>query len=207
MSIFSALELRTTIAQGSVSTGAVNTVLDSYGENSRVTSNWDTMQRELHCCGGNNFNTGYTDWRNTKIGRNGSVPDTCCHYDSPGCGAGILNKTPTEVRQTFRMTMRFLTLLKIHMVFQARNLIFVDGCLTILKTRLQDDVIGMMISYAVIGVILAVIELITVVLACSYVAQITRKRRREDKMWRHGTADHQGGGDDATDALNHETVC
>ena len=39
----------------------------------------------------------------------------------------------------------------------------------------------MMIVYAVIGVILGLVELITVVLACAYVAQITRKRRREDK--------------------------
>ena len=41
----------------------------------------------------------------------------------------------------------------------------------------------MMIVYAVIGVILGLVELITVVLACAYVAQITRKRRREDKGW------------------------
>ena len=39
----------------------------------------------------------------------------------------------------------------------------------------------MMIVYAVIGVVLGLVELVTVVLACAYVAQITRKRRREDK--------------------------
>ena len=51
------------------------------------------------------------------------------------------------------------------------------------QDKLETDVLPMMIVYAVIGVILGLVELITVVLACAYVAQITRKRRREDKGW------------------------
>ena len=78
--------------------------------------------------------------------------------------------------------------------------------MTVLHAKLKEDVIPMMIVYACIGVLLAIIELITVVLACAYVAQITRKMNREEKMWRHGTADHDGA-PDATDALNHETMC
>ena len=67
--------------------------------------------------------------------------------------------------------------------------------------------IPMMIVYACIGVVLAILELITVVLACAYIAQITRKQRREDKMWRHGTADHNNE-PECTDGLNAgETMC
>ena len=76
-----------------------------------------------------------------------------------------------------------------------------------MKLILQDDVIPMMIVYACIGVVLAIVELITIVLACAYIAQITRKINREDKMWRHGTADHNND-QDCTDALNRgETMC
>jgi len=81
----------------------------------------------------------------------------------------------------------------------------VDGCLALLQTRLDSDVVNMMIVYACVGVLLALVELISVVLAAAYVAQITRKIKREDNMWRHGTADRKDRDD--TDALNHETVC
>ena len=82
------------------------------------------------------------------------------------------------------------------------------GCLDILKDRLKDDVIPMMIVYACVGVLLALVELITTVLACAYIAQISRKRRREDQMWRHTAGG--GGNDDETDNLRSsrgETVC
>jgi hypothetical protein len=57
---------------------------------------------------------------------------------------------------------------------QIINRIFVNGCLTLLQYQLETDVVPMMVGYAVVGVILALVELITVVLASAYVAQITR---------------------------------
>jgi hypothetical protein len=56
--------------------------------------------------------------------------------------------------------------------------------MTLLKDQLESDVLPMMIVYACVGVILALVELITVVLASAYVAQINRRRRREEKTWR-----------------------
>ena len=63
-SIFTALELRTTVAHGgTVSPSAVANELIKYGEDSTTTGNWDELQRDLHCCGGTNFNTGYEGYR------------------------------------------------------------------------------------------------------------------------------------------------
>jgi hypothetical protein len=62
-SIFTALELRTTVAHGDSATTSVNDELNSYGVDSTVTANWDNLQRDLHCCGGHGFQTGYTDYR------------------------------------------------------------------------------------------------------------------------------------------------
>ena len=67
-SIFTALELRTTVAHGgSVPPGDVANELNKYGEDSGTTANWDELQRDLHCCGGSNFNTGYEGWRSVKL--------------------------------------------------------------------------------------------------------------------------------------------
>ena len=43
-----------------------------------------------------------------------------------------------------------------------------------LQDQLENDVVPMMVGYAVVGVILALVELITIVLASAFVAQITR---------------------------------
>ena len=183
-SIFTALELRTTVAGPTVTANAVNEDLRRYGIDSGITSKWDDLQEDMQCCGGSNFDTGYTDYRNTPIGRNSSVPDSCCHTPTPGCGKDIFRENEENVRTK----------------------IFVHGCITMLKNKLDNDVIPMMIVYAVIGVILALVEMITIVLASAFVAQIGRKRRREEKMFRHGNAGADYN-DDVTDALNHETVC
>ena len=187
ISIFTALEVRTKVAQANVGLVAVNEDLAKYGVDAGVTSKWDTLQTDLHCCGGNNFLTGYNDYRNTPIGRNSSIPDSCCHQRTVGCGNGIFRLQEAEIR----------------------NRVFMDGCLTILKDRLENDVIPMMIVYACVGVLLAIVELVTVVLACAYIAQITRKINREDKMWRHGTADHENDGDviDHLRSDKNETMC
>lgn len=185
-SIFTSLELRTVVAQGAVGSSTVNKDLVNYGVVPSITNKWDSLQRDLHCCGGNNFLTGYTDYRNTPIGANSSVPDSCCHIISQDCGKNIFNQVDDQIR----------------------NDIFVDGCLTVLMTKLEDDVIPMLVVYACVGVVLALVELITVVLASAYVAQITRRMSREDNHWRTGDAGRSGSpGHDEADQLNHETVC
>jgi hypothetical protein len=178
-SIFTALELRTTITKADIGSAAVREDLDKYNLDSATTAKWDILQRDLHCCGGNNFLTGYRDYKNTQIGANNSVPDSCCHSVTEGCGRDIFTKVDSQIR----------------------NIIFVDGCLTVLRSKLEEDVTPMMIIYACIGVLLAITELITVVLCCAYIAQITRKLKREENMFRPANASEEH------DPLDHETVC
>ena len=98
------------------------------------------------------FIAGYNDYRSTPIGQNFSVPDTCCHTVAPNCGHYIFKDSTEQILQK----------------------IFVHGCLTVLQDQLENDVVPMMVGYAVVGVILALVELITIVLASAFVAQITR---------------------------------
>ena len=53
----------------------------------------------------------------------------------------------------------------------------------IIKDKLEDDVVPMMVGYAGLGVVLAVIELICVVLASAYVAQIRRFKPANDNIF------------------------
>lgn len=183
VSIFISLELRTTISQAGITAASVNEDLNRYGIDRSITAKWDELQRYLHCCGGNNYLIGYNDYRSTPLGQNFSVPDSCCHEPHDGCGRGIFSMSSELIR----------------------NKIFVNGCMTLLKDQLESDVLPMMIVYACVGVILALVELISVVLASAYVAQINRRRRREEKTWRINDDDRVG---DAADGLTSMgTVC
>jgi hypothetical protein len=158
--IFSALELRKVLAEAAASHSNVNYDLNRYGIEIYITAKWDAMQRYLHCCGGNNYMVGYKDYRSTPIGANFSVPDSCCFEYYEGCGYQIFHKSDVEIA----------------------NIIFTHGCLTLLKDQLLHEVVPIMISYALIGAISAVVQLASVALASAYVAQISRRRLREKQQ-------------------------
>lgn len=169
-SIFISLELRTTIEQAGVGAADVQKDLVLYGENPAITAKWDELQRYFHCCGGNNFLTGYNDYRTTPIGQKGNLPDSCCHEQHEGCGRGILRETPEEIR----------------------NKVFVNGCLTLLRDKLETDVVQMMVAYACIGVVLGLVELVSIALASAYVAQITRREKRNNQGYHYTKGDKSG---------------
>ena len=92
---------------------------------------------------------------------------------------------------------------------QVRNKIWVTGCIDALRYRLEGDVKTMMAVYAGVGVLIAMIELIAVVLTSAYVAQITRRRAREEMMWNatHDVNDHREAAKALNPSVEHETVC
>ena len=109
----------------------------------------------MHCCGGRGYN-GYEEWngRFDSIGK--SVPDSCCRDKKKNCGKIEHGESVEDIRRR----------------------IFTDGCLNILKTKLENKVIPIMLVYAGIAVILAIIEIVSTVLAAAYVAQIKRRSSR-----------------------------
>ena len=52
----------------------------SYNRNHLVKHSWDSVQRQLECCGVDN----YTDWFH--FFDNFSLPDSCCVRQNPSCG-------------------------------------------------------------------------------------------------------------------------
>jgi len=181
-SIFTAFELRNKINIETNFITSLNQNMRQYNTDDAVKSNWDTMQKSLRCCGGMQFDTGFNDWQHVM---SGDVPDSCCHPDrtDQGCGKGKITLSQESLQNNLG--------------------IWKDGCLEILKEKLKLEVSPMLIVYSGVGVLLALVELITVVFACSYIAQISRRTRRAELFSRADTAN----GEEYQPSLNgkHET--
>lgn len=181
-SIFTFWQVKTKIEISSVGPSAANDELQLYGKNGSesVTRSWDHMQSHLHCCGASGYQQGYKDWQNTDFGRNkhgkyqafDGVPDSCCHQEGENCGKGVLGTMGEN---------------------QVRSRIFVDGCLEILQQWMEDDIDPMISVYSGVGIAIALVELIATVLVCAYVAQINRRRQREEMMWNAVRGDNGDG--------------
>ncbi|XP_040565316.1 CD63 antigen [Lepeophtheirus salmonis] len=130
--------------------------LRHYETDSWVRYKWDTLQSEYSCCGGYRWGHGYMDWKGTDMGaRKNSVPDSCCLNISPQCGANVFDITdPRKV------------IGKIH----------IHGCLTIMFTRLETHVQLILIVFAVVGGILAIIELLGIVMSCCMASSAAEQR-------------------------------
>lgn len=188
-SIFTAIEVRTAIVLSDY--GGVNYIetLQKYGVDATVTADWDKLQTEQRCCGGLNELSGYEDYRNTPIGANNSVPDSCCFLVTERCGQGIFQRPKDSIR----------------------NSIWTTGCITALKYRLENEVARIMVVYAGVSVLIALVELIAVVLTSAYIAQISRRRTREEMVWNSvrnaDDIDHREAAKALNPSVEHETVC
>ena len=137
---------------------------------------------------------GYKDYRSTPIGGNFSVPDSCCFEYYEGCGYQIFHKSDVEIANII-FTHGCLTLLKDQVgapalvnksmahCNESRVISRFNSFLTKVATfQLLHEVVPIMISYALVGAISAVVELASVALASAYVAQISRRRLREKQQ-------------------------
>ena len=77
-----------------------------------------------------------------------------------------------------------------------RRKIYVDGCLVILMEWLTNDVKLIIDVYSGVGIVNAVVEMVALVLAGVYVAQINRRLRREKRAYNTGRAYFGKGGPD-----------
>jgi len=183
-SVFTVFMLRTTIETTIPEARLILDDMQKYGREDypEVKENWDSMQSSLRCCGGMQYESGYTSWEAALTQRH--VPDSCCHNIQEKCGENKI-----KIRNTQNVDLG----------------IWKDGCIEILQSMMRKDLLNFAFVYVAIGFILALVELITVVLACAYVAQINRRTKREQErehMYsRAATADDQQD----TKSSQHET--
>jgi len=74
----------------------------NYGQEGHegVTQTWDIVQRELRCCGTQEFR----DWSNTTYAEKSNVPDSCCLSDISGCGNNILTENDNNAAMKIHTT-------------------------------------------------------------------------------------------------------
>lgn len=172
-SIFTAMMLRTEVEVGIPNVGDIQIDMAKYYKDDYIKGNWDSMQRSLRCCGGMRYEIGYRSWESAL--KDTMVPDSCCHdwaqERNEGCGRRAVT---THTRN--QATCNDIAIWK-------------DGCIEILQDMLQNDLLDFAWVYIGIGLLLALLELITVVLACAYVAQISRRTKRDKMYSRAATAD------------------
>ncbi len=160
--IFAAMELRSIITRNEYQNQNVNAYLNDYKANSATRARWDALQKEFNCCGGVGFNDGYTAWRNADIGLDNAVPDSCClrreQQPERNCGSERLSESGVTVDQH----------------------IHTHGCLTVMHPKLEGQVVPILLGYAGVGTLLALLQLLCVVFAFSYSSSIARYRKHDD---------------------------
>lgn len=167
-SVFTTMMLRTEIETNIPNVADINDNMKQYDLDEDVKANWDGMQRSLRCCGSKDYELGYRHWDTALYGSR-KVPDSCCHHESEGCGFDKIGSPKVALQNDIG--------------------IWKDGCIEILEEMLKRDLLDFAWIYIGVGLILALVELITVVLACAYVAQISRRVKREQMYTRAATAD------------------
>ena len=88
-----------------------------------------------------------------------SVPDSCCLFEAPGCGQNLFEITDIRV---------IVQKIKIH------------GCLFVMKRRLDTHVTVILVVFAGCASILAMVELLSVVLACCLSHSFSRNGDDDD---------------------------
>ena len=147
--------VRTTILVGEVSGAKIAGMLKDYGNNSEITNSLDYMQQHLSCCGGNEWQTGYIDYKYSSYGmKYNGVPDSCCVDKQLGCGRDIYSKGNER---------------------EIAKRIYVNGCIGILRKWMEVDILPMIWGYTFVGISISLLDILSVVLVCAYIAQITRR--------------------------------
>jgi len=155
-SVGTAISLKSVINTQEISETLVLQDMEHYGEKNypHVTSKWDQLQREVRCCGGLKFTLGYQSWMAAMIGKQkNSVPDSCCHMEVKDCGKGLASQRPGIINPG----------------------IYRDGCITILKIKLVKEVIPILDGYIGFGVIIVLVEILTILMAFYHAYQLHKQ--------------------------------
>merc|ERR1712013_477795 len=172
-SIFTSMELRNGMQLPrffQMRNKAVYDEMSLYWVDEDIKFKWDTLQRDFQCCGAFE-KSGYNDW-NQRISSNhlstsnrlssnqNQIPDSCCIDEHEGCAKSVVITDQTLFDQ-----------------------IYMHGCISIMRIRLTHDILPVLLAYIISGVVLALITIVTLVVAAAYVAAITRNEKQDRDGW------------------------
>jgi len=169
-SIFTSMELRNGMQLPrffQMRNKAVYDEMSLYWVDEDIKFKWDTLQRDFQCCGAFE-KSGYNDWSqrvssnrlistsNRLPSNQNQIPDSCCIDEHEGCAKSVVITDQTLFDQ-----------------------IYMHGCISIMRIRLTRDILPVLLAYIISGVVLALITIVTLVVAAAYVAAITRNEKQD----------------------------
>lgn len=175
-SIFTSMEFRNELDVERVLSfqhSEVDDDMAAYWTDPEVKERWDTLQRDFQCCGaggGQGWHTGYKSWERATLSQGSQriqgiqgiqgkgVPNSCCLMEE---------NCQQEDNAIFK---------DLH----PERTIYVHGCMTVLGRRLRRDVLPLLLTYIGCAVLLALIQILSLVLASAYAAAISRKNKRPE---------------------------
>jgi len=139
----------------------------AYWTDPEVKARWDTLQRDFQCCGaggGQGWHTGYKSWeravtlsgQRSQRSQGKGVPTSCCLMEE-------------SCRQENDSIFKDL---------HPERTIYVHGCMAVLTRRLRRDVLPILLAYIGCAVLVALIQILSLVLASAYTAAISRKNKQ-----------------------------
>jgi len=137
----------------------------AYWTDPEVKARWDTLQRDFQCCGaggGQGWHIGYKSWERVSVmsqrSQGKGVPTSCCLMEE-------------SCRQEDDSIFKDL---------HPERTIYVHGCMAVLTRRLRRDVLPILLTYIGCAVLIALIQILSLVLASAYTAAISRKNKRPE---------------------------
>eukprot|EP00092_Neocalanus_flemingeri_P021988 GFUD01023846.1.p1 GENE.GFUD01023846.1~~GFUD01023846.1.p1 ORF type:complete len:360 (+),score=86.19 GFUD01023846.1:63-1142(+) len=141
ISAYGCSELQSIILQQSFLSVDTGSIMDQYMNDHSFQSAWDNLQRQFFCCGTLLFNNGFFDWKFGYGKLNNSVPDSCCHEESFGCGSHIFDGSLPPMK------------------------IYTHGCLTVIQSKLESELTSLLLVFMTISLSVMLISLICLVLS------------------------------------------
>jgi hypothetical protein len=141
ISTYGCSELHSIILQQNFLSVNIGDIMDEYMSDPSFQESWDNLQRQFFCCGILNFNNGFLDWKNSYGRQNNSVPDSCCHVESLYCGSHIYDGSLPP------------------------QMIYTHGCMTIIQSKLENELTSLLLVFMVISISMMLIGLICLILS------------------------------------------
>ena len=164
----------------SLLTRAGNTRL--YFKDETFRGNWNKIQRNLRCCGFEDFK----DWENLQVeqlniteGR--CYPESCCveaQANSEQCKPRCGSNQGSQCEEENRNHIANCRLSSINDYLQLMKIINVRGCATVLEELYSNTLPNIFFFIEINGALTILVEVIAIALSSAFVAQITRRSKR-----------------------------
>lgn len=168
--LFAVTKIDSIVVHDDIEHDDIREFMRNYRDDDIVAEKWDAMQIGLRCCGadGKEMKNGYKEWKAYLH----FPPDSCCHKPQPGI-CQQQNRTTLDER-----VIGITKPCGCDTRDEETKDMYRTGCIGLLLEMLKNEIFEYTNIFLVVGVILGILELITVMLSATYNARLSRRITR-----------------------------